>query len=508
MLTSLFHQFTVLLLVLFLFPVVVESAGNQEQYPTRGITGVSSLEITLQDAVAIALRSNRSVKGAYLERVAQRFNLKVAQDKFNPDIDISIAPTYTRTTAQVGENESTTVTSGVDTGAVISKKVETGADIQFLWDRGDKWLGGFILNNTWLDGNSWQVKLTQPLLKGAGFEVNRASVTIAELSEQSNLLALKERIISTVNQTISAFRSYAQSVRQLEIIQASIDRAKNLLEMNKILISMGRMPANELIQSESDLANQEFAYESSLNNLDSSRLSLLKVLDLDWRTQISPVENRELEIVHPEYELCFDIAMKNRSDYLNGVITVEQAKIDLLLAENNMKWELDLFSNYGEHSNAGEGRGFDAEGRRFDVGVRLQIPLYGDLSREQRLIRNQTSMKQAELGLEEVKQNIAIDVKDSIREVEIRLKQVGMAKRSRELSEKKLAVEKEKLKVGRSTNFQIVSFQNELVDVQNEELNATLSYLNALTNLDTTIGTTLDTWKIDYNKENDKWPGT
>ncbi len=82
-----------------------------------------------------------------------------------------------------------------------------------------------------------------------------------------------------------------------------------------------------------------------------------------------------------------------------------------------------------------------------------------------------------------------------------------MAVRARELSEQKLAVEKEKLGLGRTTNFQLVSFQNDLVTSQKSELDVKLAYLNALKSLDTFLGTTLETWKIDYNKENDKWPG-
>jgi hypothetical protein len=45
------------------------------------------------------------------------------------------------------------------------------------------------------------------------------------------------------------------------------------------------------------------------------------------------------------------------------------------------------------------------------------------------------------------------------------------------------------------------------VDRQNAELNARVDYLNALTALDSVLGTTLDTWQIDYNKEYDRWPG-
>ena len=81
------------------------------------------------------------------------------------------------------------------------------------------------------------------------------------------------------------------------------------------------------------------------------------------------------------------------------------------------------------------------------------------------------------------------------------LRQVELAVQARELSERKLDIEQEKLKAGRSTNFQLVSFQNDLLNAQNNELNAKIEYLNALTALDRILGTTLDTWEIELRGE-------
>ena len=57
-----------------------------------------------------------------------------------------------------------------------------------------------------------------------------------------------------------------------------------------------------------------------------------------------------------------------------------------------------------------------------------------------------------------------------------------------------------KLNLGLSTNFQLVDFEDDLVNVQNREVDAIISYLNALTRLDQTLGTTLETWRIDVDR--------
>jgi outer membrane protein TolC len=131
----------------------------------------------------------------------------------------------------------------------------------------------------------------------------------------------------------------------------------------------------------------------------------------------------------------------------------------------------------------------------------LSIPLYGDLTREQTYLGAMINLEKAKISMEELKENIEIEVLDAVRDVEMKLRQVELARQARELSEKKLEIEKEKLKAGRSTNFQLVSFQNDLIIVQSSELNANIAYLNALTSLDNVLGTTLDTWKIEIKED-------
>ena len=53
--------------------------------------------------------------------------------------------------------------------------------------------------------------------------------------------------------------------------------------------------------------------------------------------------------------------------------------------------------------------------------------------------------------------------------------------------------------MGRSSNFQVLSFENDLRNAENARLNALISYLNAQAELDQTLGTTLESWDISLN---------
>ena len=473
--------------------------GDEQSAPTSS----AAIQMTLTDAVNLALRSNRTIESAYLDRVLQKFDLKVAEDKFYPDLNLTTGARWTKdATTQKTTVKTKTSTSTTDMNATLSmtETLPTGGAFDFSWTRIDQAQDPNSGSTKETGQNSWRISLQQPLLKGAGISVNTASVSIARLNEQSNILNLKSTLMNTVTSVIRVYRNFHQTQRQLEISQASVKRAKDLLKINQALISVGRMAATEIVQTEADVAAREFDFETALNSVDSSRLDLLKILDIGRHTRIDPVPEGEPPTQLPSYDYCIMTAFANRPDYLQTGINREVAAINLMLAKNNRLWDLSLQGAYsGADAEVDPGAG--STNSNWKVGLQLQVPIYGDLSRRQAMLSAETGLKKVELNMQELTDNIAIEVQDALREVKTRLKQVEMATRARELSERKLEIEQQKLKVGRSTNFQLVSFQNDLVSAQNNELNAILAYRNTLTALDQVLGTTLDTWQVGLKRD-------
>jgi outer membrane protein len=459
-------------------------------------------EMTLADCVFLAVRSNRSIKSAYLDRVVQKFDLKVAEDEFIPNVDVTSSVKHSST----GDGDNRLYINSGEMSATVTEKIPTGADFTFTWANiGARTEDGGAHQDAYT--SLWGFTLSQPLLKGAGIEVNTASLETARINEKINILSLKSTISDIITSAITAYRSFVEARKQLEINSQSLERAKELLEVNKALISAGRMAKVDIVQTQSDVANREFGLLQAENTLDAARLALLKVLDIDKYTMVVPVEKTEIKRVRPDLSRCHALALQNRRDYLQALLNLKTIELDLVVAKNNRLWDLSLEGGYGISGDDDErigdafGKSTNANRSAWNVGLILSIPLYGDLTREQTYLGAKINLKKAKISVEELKENIEIEVLDAVRDVEMKLRQVELARQARELSEKKLEIEKEKLKAGRSTNFQLVSFQNDLIVVQSSELNANIAYLNALTSLDNVLGTTLDTWKIEIKEE-------
>jgi outer membrane protein TolC len=440
-------------------------------------------EMSLADTVRLSVETSRTISSAYLDRISQRYDLKVAEDIFTPKpvLTSTAQKNVTKINGSRVDNENATISG------VITETLPTGGllslDASRSYDSVD--------DSSTLRTDSWNVSLTQPLLKGGGIAVATAPVRTARINENINVLSLQATIMDTVTSVIFAYRSLLQASKQLEISRQSLERAKELVAINRELITAGRMAEVEIVQAEADVSNREFDLLSAENSLDSARLSLIKLLDIDRHTLIVPTEKVSLEPAVLDYEQCKTLAFNNRPDYLSALLGLETSKIDLMLAKNNKLWDLSVSGGYGGSDMQGSGNNTS----NWNAGIMLTIPLR-DLTLEQGYISAKVNLDKTELSLAKLHDTIEIDTKDAIRDVEIKMKQVSLSQQSRKLSEKKLEIETEKMKAGRSTNFQLVSYQNDLVSAQNNELSAIITYLNALTSLDRTLGTTLAKWSI------------
>lgn len=449
------------------------------------------LVLTTADAVSLALRQNITIDFAFRDRIVEKFNLVLAEDKFSLKPTISLASQHLSTSGAGGQSASLNNTISAN----IGKMLPTGAQLGVSTSEA-------LVTPTTSEiremgtsrGSTWNVSLSQPLLKGGGVEVNTASVASARIGERLNVLSLKATVTNTVTTVITTFRAYLLAMRQLEISREALVRAKELLAINTELIAAGRMAEVEIVQSEDDVANTELNLLTAENGADAARLSLVKLLNMDKHANLLPSEETAVEPLQLSYEQCKELALRNRPDYQGSILSLELLKLNLLLAQDNQLWDLSLSGGYGEE-RARDGFGNGSGAKNWHSGLKLTIPLQ-DLAPRQGYLSARIGLDKAQIQLVKLQDTIEIEVQDALRDIDIKMRQVKLSRQSRKLSEKKLEIEKEKLKAGRTSNFQIVSFQNDLKLAQNNEQAAVISYLNALTGLDGTLGITLDKWNI------------
>jgi outer membrane protein TolC len=327
--------------------------------------------------------------------------------------------------------------------------------------------------------------------------VTQAPLRLARLSEQANRLSLKATVARTVTRIASAYRELLRAQEQLRIARDALARSRQLLEVNQALIDTGRMAPFDIVQTEADVANQELAVEEALNQQDSSRLALLQLLAIDPSTRLQASDTVQASRIDIDPAQAQALALERQPDYLVQLITGEQAQINLAVANNQRLWDVALVAGANQTRERYQGGGREYQWDSY-AGVQVQIPI-GDLSARQQQVRAQVEVQDQSIREADSRQRLAGEVFNAVRDLGTRWRQYEIAQRSSELSERKLAIEREKLQVGRSSNFQVLSFEADLRTAQNARLNALIAYLNAQTQLDETLGMTLESWNIELD---------
>lgn len=448
----------------------------------RPIPAGVPVALELEEAVALTLRDNRSIRSARLQRAAERFDLFVVERTFTPE---------GRMFAEIARRES----GGVEeTEAILAPGIgwlaPLGTTVTFDWQRREP-LG----SGTGNPAEATSLTIRQPLLRGGGLDVNLAPVRIARLQDRINRLGLEAAVADTVTSTIFAYRALAGAQEQVRLAELSLERARALLETNRALIEAGRMAAADIVQTESAVANLEVAFLQAQQERTSAQLALLQLLALDPRTNVVAASEIDAERTAIDLGRAIELALAARVDVLGQKNAVEQARHALLIARNARLWDVSLFGAVTQRNGLGGFvDGFD-DLTDHQVGLRVEIPI-GDVAARQRVIRARTNVQIAELRYKELNQAVETQVRDAVQQVEIRWRQVEAARRARVLAASALELQQEKLRVGRASNFEVLSFQADLRAADIQELSASIAYLNALTALDRQIGSTLDTWRI------------
>ena len=443
-----------------------------------------ALELTLVDAIYLGLQDNRAIRAAYLARVAQRFDLAVAEDRFTPKLILSTRILSQRSTAQrwrsLEVTPVATMISPIGTRASLAWNALANKSDQFPDSR---------------DG-SVNLTIVQPLLRDAGWEVGTAPVRLARLSEESNRLNLKSQLARTVTQIIYAYRELLRAQERMTIAQDSLVRSQKLMDINRNLVSAGRMAEFDVVQTEADVLTQEVNVEEAKNQVDQSRMDLVRLLALDLGAPIRAVEKLASAPVKIALDEAKRIALTNQPEYLIQQIEGKQAEINLTLARNQRLWDVSLVGGATKQAQR-QGSLTDRQWNGY-VGLQVEVPI-GDMTRRQSEVHANTAVASQALQLAESRQQLEQNITGAVRDIETRWRQFTLSQRARDLSLKKVEIEREKLTIGRSSNFQVISFESDLRNAENTRLNALLAYLNAQVELDLQLGMTLDSWKISLN---------
>jgi HAE1 family hydrophobic/amphiphilic exporter-1 len=370
-------------------------------------------------------------------------------------------------------------------------------------------------------GSGLQLQTTLPLLQGFGMKVGNRTVLMAKWDRTAAGEQFAYQLRDTLVQVESDYWNLIYTVKDLEVKLKALDLAKRFQEETRLKIQAGVLAPIEQISSDAQVANREqeiiLAQTQVGNAEDILKLELGFTKDSpEWGKHVRPTqEPRDVNPSDYSEETLIGKALEIRPELKQLVAQVEKAKLGTLVAKNATLPQLNLVGGIGYNGLAGDAiinagsadtprlvsvnqsfsnawdqiTGFDY--KSWSVGLSLRYPIGNRAARYayQGAKLQQTS---TEILFEKKKLVVANEVRYTLRNLEAAHKRVAAAKVNLDLQRQKLDAEEKKFQNGLSTSFQVLSYQNDLLNAATVLLRAYLDREIAYANLDRAVGTYLE----------------
>lgn len=306
-----------------------------------------------------------------------------------------------------------------------------------------------------------------------------------QLRMQSEIQAKKAEV-DWINQESEIEMTYYRLLSRQEayqIQQDSLERAEKILKWSQSRFDRNLIDEGDLVQSKAAVKARELDVATALTDLQVAARDFNQMRGLEGDKVVEKLQGSEI----PMGRLALKASeQKQRLDLEIQKNQIEQLKAQSLAQKEKIKPSLDL-----QVQGWTQGRGLtytSAAGRTFGdkdylyVGLAFSMPLnqgkaarvrsgYSDLARVQDL---QEQSRLSDVGLNWLE---TVDRADQIR------KQIEILRELERLQKKKADSERDKLNRGRSTTFQVLSFEQDYFSARNRRIAVELEarqFINSL----------------------------
>lgn len=449
--------------------------------------------LTLRDAITLGLRFNATVRNAELDRVTQKFDLFLQRWNFMPqydDLKIEKDWNQSRVTGVPGSSQTWSVSSG------MNWKSHYGTTVKVT----PSGLSGGVSSSQNRFHPSVDIDITQQLMKGFGRAVVDAALESAIVTNETQKLNLKDTLMQQITTTIQNYMSVVEDENSIEVDKESIDRAKTNLFQTQQFILAGNNPRSDEIQAKTQVASAQVQLQQDLSALAIARYQLMQTIGLKPSAQIEVSHALPTRVFHlPPEKDCIDMALKHNVTYQTSVLTMANTARSLMTAKDSARWGLALEENYSRGTGAGGNVGVNGLLNNANYGsttsLTLTIPI-DDMNLKSAVLSAKIAMEEAEISLQQDRQNLIITTESSYNNLHNDQIQVQLDKKQVALDKQNMVNAQRKYQAGITDSLAVTQLSETLSSDQRSLVSARIQYFEDLATFDQSLGHALKTWGI------------
>ena len=315
----------------------------------------------------------------------------------------------------------------------------------------------------------------------------------------------------------------------VEISKTQLLTSQEQLVQTQRLIDAGVRPANEALDIEAQIANNEQLVISAENNEELALLELKQLLLLDPNVSMVLVVPENLSVESDpdilEFEQVYNSAIKNQYDIKAADTRIESAVLGKKVAEAGLFPSVNLFASIGS-SYTNKGQRIDGfvdqvfeddliingqpvtieqtqqvpvfsdnpyfnqldENLSYGFGVSLNYPIYNNYSNRGSIERAKLNILNAENQSEQARQGLKNTIQQALAGAKAAKKRLNAANRSLEAQNASFNNAEKRFNAGTINTFEYVSIKNSQLEAQVNAVLAKYEYVFAVKVLDFYMG--------------------
>jgi outer membrane protein TolC len=434
--------------------------------------------VSVQDAILVGLQNNASLRVQQFSVPLRRTNEEQQRARFDPTVSGQVQGGATGTNGGRTTN-SISGSLGYDqflpTGTTVSGTLSSS---NLFYSDASSTFGA-------------NVSVSQALLRGAGLDVNLASLRSAELGtkiSQYQLRGFAETVVANIE---TAYWDLVYTERQLAIVQNGLDVAEEQLRDITERIRLGSIANTERFAAEAEVARRRQELIIAQSTLTTQRIRFLQLItppgqpfwDRAVSLQTQPfIPQGELDPVERHVE----VALRLRPEINQTKLEIQQNDLEIVQTRNGLLPRLDFFVTLGKTgfaSNFGESiTNLNGDGYQALAGVR------GDWSPINRsaLASYRASLLTKDATEESYRnliQTVQADVRTQYQDVVRTRLQIDATRATRVASQASFETELAKFRAQRSTSLLVAQAQRDLLSSQLAEVLSVTNHLKSLVTL-------------------------
>ncbi len=489
--------------------VMAQEAACQEGAPFDKNAYLASLEtrkvlkIAMVDCVAMALKNNSEIRIKSIVPKIEDANVKTQAGKFDPSFsfdflmedntDNSDRPLFGPNPTKIRTN---TVNFGYEQTLISGTKINLDFDNTRTHSNYDPW---FQSINPVFDSFA-VATVTQPLLRGFGIIVAQADFLIAKNNKLKSVQDLTRDIINTLTDTKKKYYDFQYTQEQYKTAVVSLKRVEGLLGINKEKYAKGLASNVDLLQSESEVARFEQAVAGAEGVMKRSEDDLKFITNLIndpelWNADIVLLDKIDYRKEPMDIAESLDRAFSHRPDYAAAKIDLKNRDISVVYYKNGTLPIADLTGSYGLNGLGKDGDktlGVLGSGLYDDwyIGVKVKVPLANDEAKG-KYQKSKLEKEQALIAFKRLEQKIILEVRNAVRDVQIRYRMLEASIKILESEQKNYEAQETRFRAGLASTFHILDYQEKLARAEVNYAGSVTEYNQAIVELAKVEGMTL-----------------